>query len=92
MKVNAVDVLKKRQDSAEPCDDKLYNEDASWIQNAIKLLNCTPPFFKRAKYRFEANEIPETNTPCNKEKLYEFYAKYTPKSHFKKVAKLYNQP
>ena len=42
--VNGVHVLHKRHDSFEACDDKLYNEDDVWTQQAIRLLNCTPTF------------------------------------------------
>ena len=92
LQINAVDVLHKRQDSFEPCDDNLDNEDNVWIKQTIRLLNCTPPFFKHAVLGFGMNGILLPNLDCNKEKLLEFYSKYAPQFNFKQVAKLYNQP
>ena len=75
-----------------PCDDELYDEDATWIENSIKLLNCTPSFFKAANSRFGMNEIDISNETCNKEGLSEFDSKYAPKTKFEKIAKFYLRP
>ena len=89
---NAVDVLHKRQDSVRPCNDKLHNEDAVWIQNAIRLLNCTPSFLKPAKSILGMNEIPLSHEACNKENLFKFHSQYAPESNFDSVARFYEHP
>ena len=90
--INSVHVLQKRRDSSEPCDEMLYDEDAIWIRKAIRLLNCTPTFFDKTKSKFENNQNTTNKVSCSGAQLFEFYSKYSPKSHFEKIANLYVQP
>ena len=90
--VNAVNVLRKRKDSPKPCNDTLYDEDTVWIQNVIRQLNCTPPFFKEVESTFGINKTYVTNVACKKEKLFEFHSKYAPDLHFETIARFYDPP
>ena len=90
--INSVHVLQKRHDSSEPCDEMIYDEDAIWIRNAIKLLNCTPTFLDKTKYISEYNQSNTQKISCGKSQLFEFHSKYSPKSHFERIANSYVQP
>ena len=90
--INSVHVLQKRHDSSQPCDEMLLDEDAIWIRNAIRLLNCTPIFWEKIKSKLRYNQINTQKVSCSKAQLFEFYSKYSPKSHFESIKKYYVQP
>ena len=92
MVVNAVDVLHKRPDSIEPCNDNLYDEDTVWINKAIKILNCTPPFLEQEPSKFDIKKIPSSNLVCSKEKLLNFHSKFEPELNFERIAERYDRP
>ena len=92
LQVNAVDVLHKRKDSFKPCNDSLYDEDAVWIQNVIRLLNCTPSFLQDAYSSFGRNKINISSGVCSKEMLSKFDRRYAPKNEFETIAKRYHRP
>ena len=92
LQVNAVDVLHKRKDSFEACDDSLYEEDTVWIQNAIRLLNCTPSFMDHMKSSVWMDKNRQSNETCNKKMLQEFHSNYEPEFNFARIAESYDQP
>ena len=47
LRIDNVEVLKKRKNSKKPCNETLFDEDKKWIETAIMSLRCIPPFFKR---------------------------------------------
>ena len=93
LNIESVQVLQKRSDSSEACDKRLYDEDAVWIRNAIKLLNCTPAFLENIiDSKFEKDKDMPRNNSCSKIKLLEFHSKHSPESNFESISNSYDQP
>ena len=92
LQIVAVDVIHKRHNAPQPCDDNLDNEDAIWIQGAIEQLNCTPPFLKSFISNSGIMQSHPLNATCSQDKLLDFDSKYDPEYNFDTVAKSYDPP
>ena len=92
LRIDSIEVLKKRKNSVTPCNDTLLNEDKMWIETAINKMGCVPPFFKR----FESNESQKSDEltlkSCKKEQLAAFRKAYSPNRHFETIENQYLQP
>ena len=92
LRINTVEVLKKRPDAVNSCDETLKDEDNFWINKAIKIIGCTPTFLKR--FRWNSTLSGQTDTPldCKKDHYYLYKNQYGAKYHFDNVSKLYVPP
>ena len=92
LRINTVEVLKKRPDAVHSCDETLKDEDNFWINKAIKIIGCTPTFLKR--FRWNSTLSGQTDTPldCKKDHYYLYKNQYGAKYHFDNVSKLYVPP
>ena len=92
LRIDSIEVLKKRKNSVKPCNDTLSNEDKTWIETTINTMGCVPPFFKRfvSNVTRISNEL--TQKSCKKEQLAAFRKAYSPNRHFETIENEYLQP
>lgn len=49
-------VMKRREDANDPCDINLQNDDDKWLQYAIDLNGCIPPYWKTFMNNSKTND------------------------------------
>ena len=92
LRINTVEVLSKRPNAFIPCDEFLHDEDNLWINKAIEVIGCLPPFFKRFFRNSSSNDKRTISSVCNKNQLTNYEQEYAAKFYFGNISKLYNEP
>ena len=92
LRVNMVDVLKKRPNAVIPCDELLHDEDNLWINKAIEVIGCIPPFFRRFVWNSTINGKTEISNNCNMKQLNNYARKYSAYLYFSNISRLYDEP
>ena len=82
LKMNQMEVLRKRPDADPPCDGSLHDEDRKLIHIAIKEKGCVPTFWER----FATHEELETLNKCQTQEQLRKMTKLL--WHYKHVSKL----
>ena len=88
IRVNSVDVLRKRPDAILPCNNKLYDEYVQWIKRVTEVLGCIPPFFDGNKLEATTSE----SLACQKTQYEDYSINYRPENYFYRIARFYKQP
>ena len=92
LRINTVEVLKKRPNAVIPCNELLRDEDNLWINKAIEIVGCVPPFFKRFVWNSTLNGNSLISDTCNMNQFNSFATEYTAKYNFGNISKLYIEP
>ena len=80
VRINQVEVLRKRADGVVPChDDEEYNEDLEWILKVATEIGCVPIFWRGAYLKNNSQMIEElaSLTECSTEVQYSQTDNYT---------------
>ena len=89
MRNNAMEVLRKRPDAIEVCNDTLKDDDIQWRQTVIQKIQCIPTFMKRfLSQSIVHNQMPE----CSPAQYKEMDEIYDPWDSFHAAAKFYTPP
>ena len=92
LRINTVEVLKKRPNAVIPCNELLRDEDNLWINKAIEIVGCVPPFFKRFVWNSTLNGNSLISDTCNMNQFNSFATEYSAKYNFGNISKLYIEP
>ena len=92
LRINTVEVLKKREDAVTPCNSSLHDEDTQWINNAVNVLGCLPPFLKPFVSKSTLSKNVANSLVCTMDQYSKFNLNYSPEHHFGKIAEFYEQP
>ena len=87
MRSNAVEVLRRRPDAIEACNDSLVEDDNQWRKSIVEKIQCVPTFMER----FFQN-ITGTWPNCNPDQLKMAQDLYSPHDNFEAGARLYLPP
>jgi len=89
MRNNAMEVLRKRPDAIEVCNDTLKDDDSQWRQTLIQKIQCIPTFMKRfLSHSIVRKQMQE----CNPAQYKELDKIYSPYDNFHAAAKFYTPP
>ena len=88
MRSDAMEVLKKRIDANQPCNDNLKDDDSRWHQALIQKHQCIPTFMQRFASESYAHNLPE----CNPEQHFKVDTIYSPYDFFEAAGNLYQPP
>ena len=92
MIIHSIEVLKRRPDAREPCNENLYDEDTEWIKTSINLLKCVPSYMRYFALGSNQNNNWPILYSCKRQNLKDFYANFTPDSNFKLTSAHYDSP
>ena len=92
LRINTVEVLKRRPNAVIQCNELLNDEDNLWINTAIEMIGCVPPFFKRFVWDSTFNGKTAITNTCNMKQLSNYASEYAAKYYFGNISRLYNQP
>ena len=89
IEITQTDIMRKRADANEPCNYKIdTNDDKHWMQSAIEIVKCVPPFWK-AFYEWQNS----TFSTCKTSKQFKMVANLVKDpSKRSKVISGYKQP
>ena len=87
MRSNTLEVLRKRADAVEACDDTLIDDDQQWREKLAKKIKCVPPYMER----FFPEDL-DMSQKCNSDQLLIAHDVYSPYNDFEAVAKDYLSP
>ena len=89
MRTNAMEVLRKRPDAIDLCNETLKDDDSQWRQSVIQKIQCIPTFMKRfLSYSSAQTQLQE----CNPTQHKEMEETYSPFDNFPAVGTLYTPP
>ena len=87
MRSNALEVLRKREDAVEACNDSLIDDDQQWRESVVEKIQCVPPYMER--FFPEASDVSQK---CNPDQLLIADDVYSPYDDFEAGAKEYLPP
>ena len=87
MRSNAVEVLRRRPDAIEACNDSLVEDDNQWRKSVVEKIQCVPTFMER----FFPNTT-DTWPNCNPDQLKIAQDLYSPQDNFEAGARHYLPP
>ena len=96
--ISDLEMVRKRFDGVDPCNDTLENEDHYWLKNVINDVNCVPSFWKEIylssqMYQENVSSINSNVPDCNSSIQYaNIHKNYLPPNNFDRVTRLYNEP
>ena len=89
--LNYISLMRLREDSQEPCDLTLQNEDRKWMKQISNIVGCVPSYWKI----FLHDEVKTPFIVCNTSlqlKKMTTYLPYKNEAAVKKVFRLYDPP
>lgn len=92
LRISTVEVLKKRPNAMIPCNELLHDEDNLWINKAIEMIGCVPPFFKRFVWDSTLNGNTAISNTCNMKELNSYAKEYAAKFYFGNISRMYYEP
>ena len=92
LRLKSAEVLRKRPDAMNPCNNSLSDEDAEWIKHAVNTLECIPAFMNTFGNNEELNEADIVSQMCRHEQYARYATNYNPEYYFSKIGRLYTQP
>ena len=89
VRINEVEVLRKRADAVVPCENSLHDNDQEYRRAVIQTVGCIPAYWKR----FVHDEMFNGSVlkPCSKKEQFRNLTRYMP-NHFENGTSLYTQP
>ena len=89
MRSTAMEVLRKRPDANEKCNDTLVDDDSQWRRTLIHENQCIPAFMRRfVTDPYNINHISQ----CSPQQHWRVVYKYSPYNDFDATGKLYLPP
>ena len=88
--LNEVNVLRKRPDSINPCNQSLINDDMHYIRIVVQQIGCIPTYWERFTLNVSNGlEFPRCNT---KEQYSDLFKYFLPEEDVSNVTSRYTQP
>lgn len=92
LRINSVEVLKKRPHAVTSCNATLHNDDRQWHYSVIKAVGCIPPFMKIFVSKSIFLDNVQFSHTCDQDQYRKLDIEYSVTNQFKKAAKLYKEP
>ena len=94
LKIEQVEVLRKRTDAVVPCDDNTQNNDRMYREAIMKNVGCIPAFWDIFTSNLSSNGNPISLPECQSKKEYKKFTNYTADQpgYMNKAQELYMQP
>ena len=70
MNIHSVEVLKRRPDATDPCNENLCDEDTHWMKTSTTLLGCVPGFMRYLIFEYNKSDNLPILYNCKRENLF----------------------